>query len=740
MAILAELANEWRDELGRFAKKGYVAVSVDGALIAEPETLLKAREQAMRAMASVPKPSQTAVIAHQADALLAKEGWIRAGGERRGNSEQRAERLQAMADIWGDGEIMPCVYTGVMLAGNKDAAIKYGLEMATQDKLVVGPHGGGYTIENLVPSSRAANQSRGDSTPEWLGSPEWGDPASYASTTTLENTREIALQFQKRRKAIRARRRKKGKSVKAPKGKLWDTKWRGEDLEPAGPKLVQDQLHLDGGDSIGVDAYVPDEHGRVVGPMNGQLFVRSGHGRGVDKVDEIAGFGMANRKHTLIGKRAVPSERFPRDDRSVGELHVRDDTRRGRRRAPKLGGLGSHVRGSAALRRDRWRETTRLARLRSAALSNGSASPDPRPFNESSESVRADSNLDAIVAAAAAIDYDDTLDDFDSIDPIEARRFEAATVTANQMWGAVLAEEFSQTSQALVADGSVTSLEDIALVTGIDVAALGTTATWWGLVEKLLADPLGDIILDAAVGQGLATGLPFNPFNVDIYSVLDHHLSGLKSYGGWSRDKMYEWFSKGIEDGMSVQQMSQVLRTEGPLSDRASTLWARTELVAAANGTTWEQLVSAGATTKRWIATPDRRTRDSHLDAETDYAEGGPIGPIPIRSDFQVGESFGRYPGDPRLRPEERINCRCRLIGTGFDEPPLVTKTQLQGAAKERDIPGYMSMSKPELIDAILVGVDPAMMTRTQAYARARSLNVEGRASMGYGELLRKVA
>ena len=321
-------ANEWRDEIGRFAPKGYTAVS-SGVLVADAETLLQARNKAQAMMSAVPQPSQTAVIAHQADALLAREGWIRAGGERRGNSTKRAERLQEMADLWGDGEVMPCVHTGIMLAGNKEAALKYGLEMAQQDKLIVGPHGGGYTIDNLVPSSRAANQSRGDDTPDWLGQPEWGDPAVYASATSTANSRKIALQFQKRRKAIRSRRRDKGKSVSAPKGKLWDTKWRGEEFEPAGP---QPEVSGDGGGG-GVDADVVDKYGFVGGAVDRQGGDRPGDWGRVDDVGEVGGFGVSEGQDSLVGKRSVPSERFAGGGCSVGDVHGGHDSSFGVRRA-----------------------------------------------------------------------------------------------------------------------------------------------------------------------------------------------------------------------------------------------------------------------------------------------------------------------------------------------------------------------------------------------------------------------
>lgn len=69
---------------------------------------------------------------------------------------------------------------------------------------------------------------------------------------------------------------------------------------------------------------------------------------------------------------------------------------------------------------------------------------------------------------------------------------------------------------------------------------------------------------------------------------------------------------------------------------------------------------------KRWIATPDNRTRDSHmaLDGETRRKE----------QRFSNGLMF---PGDPNGRPEEVYNCRCsmstQIVGFVKDDGSIVT-------------------------------------------------------------------
>lgn len=61
---------------------------------------------------------------------------------------------------------------------------------------------------------------------------------------------------------------------------------------------------------------------------------------------------------------------------------------------------------------------------------------------------------------------------------------------------------------------------------------------------------------------------------------------------------------------------------------------------------------------KRWVATGDGRTRESHLVAHMRYRDN----PIPVNEPFEVGGALLMYPLDPAGPPEETINCRCRSV------------------------------------------------------------------------------
>ncbi len=62
---------------------------------------------------------------------------------------------------------------------------------------------------------------------------------------------------------------------------------------------------------------------------------------------------------------------------------------------------------------------------------------------------------------------------------------------------------------------------------------------------------------------------------------------------------------------------------------------------------------------KRWVASGDARTRESHLAAHMRYLAN----PIPVSEPFHVGGSLLMYPGDPNGALSEIINCRCRTLG-----------------------------------------------------------------------------
>lgn len=111
----------------------------------------------------------------------------------------------------------------------------------------------------------------------------------------------------------------------------------------------------------------------------------------------------------------------------------------------------------------------------------------------------------------------------------------------------------------------------------------------------------------------------------------------------------------GIKKGESIPKISKRIQSVSNKSKNSSILTARTETTrveSIARDKLYGDAKSKGIKImKRWVATADSRTRDSHaaLDGET----------IDTNKTFSNG---GMYPGDANLPPEERINCRCATV------------------------------------------------------------------------------
>jgi len=92
---------------------------------------------------------------------------------------------------------------------------------------------------------------------------------------------------------------------------------------------------------------------------------------------------------------------------------------------------------------------------------------------------------------------------------------------------------------------------------------------------------------------------------------------------------------------------------------RASTI-ARTETAGAMNFGSYATYKTEGVGKKEWISTMDDRTRDDHLDADTQV--------VPIDDPFDVGGDQLMYPGDPAGDASQICNCRCTTSPVVEDE------------------------------------------------------------------------
>ena len=81
----------------------------------------------------------------------------RPGGEKRGNSKDRAARKFWMLATWGNGETCPCVHgCGTVLT----------YATVEADRIIPGALGGSYRRDNVQPACGPCNKSRSDN-PNW---------------------------------------------------------------------------------------------------------------------------------------------------------------------------------------------------------------------------------------------------------------------------------------------------------------------------------------------------------------------------------------------------------------------------------------------------------------------------------------------------------------------------------------------------------------------------------------------
>ena len=124
----------------------------------------------------------------------------------------------------------------------------------------------------------------------------------------------------------------------------------------------------------------------------------------------------------------------------------------------------------------------------------------------------------------------------------------------------------------------------------------------------------------------------------------------------WNYQKVNNIVTQGIIQGESIPHITERLCEDlCTQNENRMRMFARTAITGAENAGRQEQMNNASAmgikVRKRWEATHDSRTRDSHrsLDGEE----------VPYDEEFSNGLE---YPGDPSGDPEEVYNCRCTMV------------------------------------------------------------------------------
>lgn len=159
--------------------------------------------------------------------------------------------------------------------------------------------------------------------------------------------------------------------------------------------------------------------------------------------------------------------------------------------------------------------------------------------------------------------------------------------------------------------------------------------------------------------------------------ALDNALASLRT----TENDLQKLLRKALANGWSNQQLAESIADKYNNSYRGyrALSIARTEMTGIINFGNTFTLEEEGVKTKRWIATLDDRTRDTHAELDGDVE--------PIDGYFDVGGESAEYPADASLSAAERVNCRCTTVAGDFDVKREKNYTKLflrQHGARER--------------------------------------------------------
>lgn len=131
----------------------------------------------------------------------------------------------------------------------------------------------------------------------------------------------------------------------------------------------------------------------------------------------------------------------------------------------------------------------------------------------------------------------------------------------------------------------------------------------------------------------------------------------------WNNQKVNSAVTQSIVQGESIDALAKRMTTSLEAGNRSHMLnFARTAMTGAQNAGRIEAMHDAEdmgiKVQKRWIATLDSRTRDTHAELDGQVVD--------VDKPFEVDGMTIMYPGDPNADPSLVYNCRCTL---GYEYP-----------------------------------------------------------------------
>lgn len=141
----------------------------------------------------------------------------------------------------------------------------------------------------------------------------------------------------------------------------------------------------------------------------------------------------------------------------------------------------------------------------------------------------------------------------------------------------------------------------------------------------------------------------------------------------WNQRLIITALEQGIMQGESAYKIADRFEAVMGRNHSAAVRNARTAITSAQNGgrlDTYKEAANMGIKIKkRWLATQDERTRESHVEIDGETVE--------LDEDFSNGLN---YPADPLGEPCEVYNCRCTMVSVD----PVLDGKKFRQAGYER--------------------------------------------------------
>lgn len=218
-----------------------------------------------------------------------------------------------------------------------------------------------------------------------------------------------------------------------------------------------------------------------------------------------------------------------------------------------------------------------------------------------------------------------------------------------------------------------------------DLAAI--PPAWQAAVEQQILPIVAQVFMDA-VGQvhaGMvdASGIAALPSVGSLAS--EQYLAQAQATFDQIGDGLWETaradLLEGFEQGESIPQLADRLRASAGVSARTGVLVARTQVIEASNAGSFAVAQASGLQMKKeFIATPDLRTRPTHLAADGQRVD--------LNEPFIVGGYSAMFPAAPSLPPAERYNCRCTMGYVMLDAAVTKMRENLALQQAQEELPG----------------------------------------------------